>query len=372
MKTKALLLGFFLTFSLTVGAWAQFGPSVRTSELLGSAIKDPQNQKVGTVKDLVLDLENGRIVTVIVGQGSYFSLNNKLVMSPPDNFALGPEGKTLRLINIDKSRLQGAPAIEMSHWKENLDQSRVEEDYNYFGIVPYFLVQEHPAHSLPVMRHMGDLELAGHLTGTKTLNRENQDIGRVANFVVSFPEGRLVEAIIDTSRFLNMKGELSAVPPQALHFDAGRSALAIDATRESLMSAPHFASGSWPVMDREQATAVYQAYHVIPYFLPVGESNTVQAGPAINNQVAPSQQEASPADLEITAKIQKDILGTDGLSVEARAVKVTTINGHVTLRGTVANPQEKRILGEIAARFVPAANVDNELEVKINSASAAN
>ena len=147
----------------------------------------------------------------------------------------------------------------------------------------------------------------------------------------------------------------------------------MDITKEEMSSAPHFPSRAWPDINREQATAVYQAYHVVPYFLPIGTDSAAQNVPGVNSKIhTPMEQGTSQGDLEITARIQKEILDADGLSLDARAVKVITLNGRVTLRGTVATSDEKRRMGEIAARIVPAANVDNQLEVKENAASAAN
>ena len=209
--------------------------------------------------------------------------------------------------------------------------------------------------------------------GTETMNHQDQRIGKLDNFMLDLPEGRVVEAIVRSGRFLGMRDELSAVPPQVLRLDADRDVLLLDTTKEALSIAPHFSSRAWPDINREQATAVYQAYHVIPYFLPIGIESSVQNVPDLNDKnLAPLEQGTSQSDLEITARIQKEILDTDGLSVDARAVKIITINGRVTLRGMVANPDEKRRMGEIAARVVPAANVDNQLEVKDTTASAAN
>ena len=78
----------------------------------------------------------------------------------------------------------------------------------------------------------------------------------------------------------------------------------------------------------------------------------------------PFDQGSSKADTETTARIRKDILAKDGLSVNARNVKIVTANGVVTLRGPVNTEEEKRIVGEIAGRAAPQANVENQLEVK--------
>jgi sporulation protein YlmC with PRC-barrel domain len=374
MKTKTIiLLGSALVSCMTSVALGQFGQPIRAGDILGSTIKDAQDQKVGTVKDLAVDLDNGRIAEVIVAWGGFLGVDNKLVAALPDNFSLGVDGKTIR-INMDKKRLEGAPAVDVSKWKDAMEQSRVEQVYQYYGVTPYFLVQEHSPHatSPPVTPRLRQLMRASELIGTQTMNNQDQKIGKVANLIVDLPADRAVEVIINSGHFLDIHGELSAVPPQALHFDADRDVLMLDTSKEALGSAPHFSDRAWPQIDREQATAVYQAYHVTPYFLPVGTESSAQNVPDNSKTLTTLDQGTSQADLEITARIHKEIMDTDALSADARNVKIVTINGHVTLRGMVANLEEKRLVGEIAARIVPEADVDNQLEVRETAANASN
>jgi sporulation protein YlmC with PRC-barrel domain len=375
MKTQAIvLLGSVFVSCLATGALGQFAQPIRSGEIIGSTIKDSQDQKLGTVRDLAVDLENGRIVEVIAARGGLLGLDSKLVAVPPENFTVGGEGKTLHL-NLTGARLDGAPTVDLSKWKEDMDQARVEAVYQYYGGTPYFLVPEQRDHDArnPVILHMGEVERASRLIGTETMNHQDQKLGKVETLAIDLPEGRVVEVMIASGRFLGIKGELSAVPPQALHFDAARDIVMLDASKEALGNAPHFPSHDWPDLDRAQATAVYQAYHIMPYFLSVGIDRSAQNVPDVNSKnLTTLEQGTSQGDLEITARIQKEILNTDGLSVDARAVKISTVNGRVTLRGMVASPDEKRRMGEIAAKVVPAANVDNQLEVKETTASAAN
>jgi putative membrane protein len=80
--------------------------------------------------------------------------------------------------------------------------------------------------------------------------------------------------------------------------------------------------------------------------------------------LTPLDQGNSGSDTEITAQIRKQIIARDGMSVNARNVKIITQNGKVTLRGPVNNADEKRIIAEIAGRVVRAGQVDCLLEVK--------
>jgi hyperosmotically inducible protein len=57
----------------------------------------------------------------------------------------------------------------------------------------------------------------------------------------------------------------------------------------------------------------------------------------------------------------------DGLSVKAHNVKVVANNGVVTLRGPVANAQEKARVEQDAARVSGVSRVDNQLDIATDS-----
>lgn len=76
----------------------------------------------------------------------------------------------------------------------------------------------------------------------------------------------------------------------------------------------------------------------------------------------PIDQKENQSDVEKTTNIRKSI--TDGdFSVNARNVKIITMDGKVTLRGPVDTQDEKDRIGAIAVKVAGANNVVNELEV---------
>jgi hyperosmotically inducible protein len=79
----------------------------------------------------------------------------------------------------------------------------------------------------------------------------------------------------------------------------------------------------------------------------------------------PVNQSNAAADLKITTDIRRAVVAEKDLSATAKNVKIiTTAGGKVTLRGPVNSEQEKKRIAQLAEAVVPAANVDNELEVK--------
>jgi len=81
------------------------------------------------------------------------------------------------------------------------------------------------------------------------------------------------------------------------------------------------------------------------------------------NTKTPIDQDETSSDVQITADIRKQILATEGMSVNARNAKIITSKGRVTLRGPVNDDAEKAKVEKIAAGVAGAGNVTSELEV---------
>jgi osmotically-inducible protein OsmY len=56
-------------------------------------------------------------------------------------------------------------------------------------------------------------------------------------------------------------------------------------------------------------------------------------------------------------------MAREGLSLNARNVKVITSNGRVTLRGPVKSQAEKQAIADIAGRVATPEKVDNQIEI---------
>jgi osmotically-inducible protein OsmY len=75
-------------------------------------------------------------------------------------------------------------------------------------------------------------------------------------------------------------------------------------------------------------------------------------------------QSNTSADLQITQAIRRGLMKDDGLSSDAKNIKVITANGQVTLRGPVNNAQEKTKVEQIAKAAAGGAQIVDELDVK--------
>lgn len=340
----------------------------KASTVLGREIKDAQSQKIGKVKDLAVDLQNGRIVAVIVATGGTLGVDERYMAVPPAQFTCDRNDRVL-VLSGEETHFKNGPTFKMAEWDEAVQPKNILNTYNYYGVKPYFYTGDRvaPAHAAEDLANtskpLGDVQSARKLMGMTAENAQDQKVGKIENLMVDLAPGRVVEVILASGGFLGIDRELSPVPPQAFHVSADHKTLTLDTTREALTGAPHFHTSQWSKANEpDQVAGVYRAYNVAPYFAVDNTKQNVRDRQ--DNALTPLKQGNSAADVDTTRQIRKQIMAAGNLSINAQNVKIITIDGHVTLRGPVNSEEERRQIVAIAARVTPAVNVDDQLQVK--------
>jgi sporulation protein YlmC with PRC-barrel domain len=351
----------------------RLGRAEKASDLIGMEVKNYQGEKLGKVDDLAVDLETGRIVQVILSAGGFLGIGDTLVAVPPGALHRDATEKVVHL-NADKEKLKAAPKFEMSKWAACCESNHVAEAYRYYGEEPYFATMHHASPAANSATRLGYVQKASKVMDLSVKNLQDEKLGKVENLMVDLSAGRIVAVIVSSGGFLGMGDELSAVPPTALRLNPDRDALQLDTTKEALSKAPHFKANEWPELGNPvYADGVYRAYRVEPYFttnVTTEPDNTARNVRDRNNRtLTPLDQGNSTADRDRTAQIRKEILAGKGMSMNAKNVKIITVDGQVTLRGPVNTAEEKRLIGAIADKIARSENVDNQLEVNLTTSS---
>jgi osmotically-inducible protein OsmY len=117
-----------------------------------------------------------------------------------------------------------------------------------------------------------------------------------------------------------------------------------------------------------------EGYTVKKYWLPgllavalVGSAPLAFAEERSGEPLTPIDQGTSDADVRITQEIRKAVVEDDALSVNGENVKIITVDGVVTLRGPVANAQERASIEAKAKGVAGVTRVDNQLEIETPS-----
>src|SRR5580658_3179747 len=112
--------------------------TAKASDIIGMTVKNYQHEKLGTVKDLAVDIESGRIVQVIISSGGFLGMDATLTPVPPG--ALYHEvGQKVLHLDASREKFDAAPKCDTSKWREDTQSNRVTEVYGYYGQQPYFV-----------------------------------------------------------------------------------------------------------------------------------------------------------------------------------------------------------------------------------------
>ena len=348
--------------------------AARASQILDREIVDANGHRMGKVRELALDLQNGRIAEVVVGTGGFLGIKEKNTAVPPSEFSWDPEAKKLTC-RLDPEQLRNAPIFDTANWSGSVAPEKVRAAYRRYGITTYFIDDSVPAPVASEVKpseqltaagmaaptvHLGPVTRARDVIGEAVDDPQNEHLGRVENIIVDVGGGRIVALTVSTGEYLGMGNEVSAVPAQAFHQGSNDKTLRLNTTREALRTVPHFKPDQWrEVAEPENVAMIYNAYSLAPYQYPIPADNLAQN---VRERSAPLIQGTSATDQAISARIRHEMLSRPDLSTDARNVKVITVNGQVTLRGPVRNQEEEQAIIEIARNAVAEnAKVTNQI-----------
>jgi len=97
--------------------WHGIAKPNKASSLIGMEVRNQQNEKLGDIKDVVMDLPSGRISYAVLSTGGFLGLGNRLIAIPPSAFQMSADSDHL-LINADRQKIMSSPSFARTNWPD--------------------------------------------------------------------------------------------------------------------------------------------------------------------------------------------------------------------------------------------------------------
>ena len=136
--TVMLALTGLLFATVAFAANGERADIYRASKVIGADVGNPQGEKLGEIKDIVLDPQTDRIRYAVLGSGGFLGLGEKYFAIPWTALTSKAGEKGDFILDIDRERLQNAPGFDKNNWPNMADRSWAEQVYAYYSVTPYW------------------------------------------------------------------------------------------------------------------------------------------------------------------------------------------------------------------------------------------
>jgi sporulation protein YlmC with PRC-barrel domain len=116
------------------------GPqTLSAGTIMGDDVKNPAGEDLGTIEEIMLDVEQGRVAYAVLSFGGFLGIGDKLFAIPWDALTLDTREECF-ILNVDKERLENAPGFDQDNWPQTIseDDTWLVEVYDYYGYRPYW------------------------------------------------------------------------------------------------------------------------------------------------------------------------------------------------------------------------------------------
>lgn len=109
------------------------GPHLMGADtLVGNAVYNKDSESIGDIKEIMLDMRDGRVSYAVLSFGGFMGMGEKLFAVPWQALTLDTENKRF-LLDVSRERLEQAPGFDKNHWPDMADATWARSIHAYYG-----------------------------------------------------------------------------------------------------------------------------------------------------------------------------------------------------------------------------------------------
>jgi sporulation protein YlmC with PRC-barrel domain len=114
------------------------GRVVSASKLSGGAVTNTDGERLGDIKEIMIDTESGRVAYAVLAFGGFLGMGDKFFAIPWSALRSHLTEPSTFVLNVNKERLTAAPGFDKSKWPDFADRKWGGTIYEYYQLKPYW------------------------------------------------------------------------------------------------------------------------------------------------------------------------------------------------------------------------------------------
>ncbi|HQX05637.1 MAG TPA: PRC-barrel domain-containing protein [Zoogloea sp.] len=102
------------------------------SSLASDDVYNPKGEKLGSIKELMMDIDSGKVCYAVLSFGGFLSVGEKLFAVPWSALTVDTQNKRL-VMDTDEDRLKNAPGFDTNNWPNMADATWEKSVHTYYG-----------------------------------------------------------------------------------------------------------------------------------------------------------------------------------------------------------------------------------------------
>jgi sporulation protein YlmC with PRC-barrel domain len=107
--------------------------ALKASDVIGMKVQDTEGKSLGSIKDLVIDPQDGDVQYAVLDFGGFAGVGDKYFAVPWEALQLNPADKKIAL-DVSKKDLKDAPGFDKNNWPDLSEDQQAIVIYEFYDV----------------------------------------------------------------------------------------------------------------------------------------------------------------------------------------------------------------------------------------------
>jgi sporulation protein YlmC with PRC-barrel domain len=111
--------------------------TLSASSLTGNDVKNHKGENIGSIKEIMINLQDGSVAYAVLSFGGFLGMGDKLFAIPWSSIIVDQDNKCC-VISMSKEQLENAPGFDKDNWPKAGDTRYLTKVYDYHNVTPFW------------------------------------------------------------------------------------------------------------------------------------------------------------------------------------------------------------------------------------------